>query len=151
MFWIFKPPLFIFIGILFICFSVQNSYYAYQSIYWPKVKGTVRNVSVEPATANRYKLVVKYHYYFKNASYFGDVRRFSSYFFTESEGESELLKYPVGSNLEISVNPNEPNMSVIESGLYWRNYLGMATGILLVTFGCFLPVLKRNWLTDSNS
>jgi hypothetical protein len=65
-----------------------------------------------------YSPVIRFEYEFNEVKYAGKEIYFKSspVFPTEEEAKAFLAKYPVGSTVEIRVNPNAPSKSVLIAG-----------------------------------
>jgi hypothetical protein len=49
-----------------------------------------------------------------------------------------VARYPVGSNVFVAVDPDNPDCSALESGMYWHMYGVLVASIVMMALGCFL-------------
>jgi hypothetical protein len=118
----------------------------WESVRWPLVSGVVRGTLVEPAVQahpfkpwqelSGYRPVVRYAYTVNDQTYVGS--RYSAtrepFFETQAQAQSFADRYPIGSRLQVRVNPAAAQSALLERRLTLADALPgyLAMGCLLV-------------------
>ncbi len=94
-----------------------------------------------------YSPKIIYKYTFNNCEYMNDTY---TYLGTSTISKSQSIKiaqsYPEGSNMDILVNPDNPQQSVVVPGVHWAQYVSL----LILTLFCLsvaniAPILNFIW------
>lgn len=118
----------------------------WESVRWPHVTGTVRGTLVEPAVQSHpfkpwqelsgYRPIIRYAYTVAEQTYVG--RRYSAtrepFFQSKEQAERFAEQYPIGSRLQVRVNPSNAQSALLERRLTLADALPgyLAMGCLLV-------------------
>lgn len=117
-----------------------------EAAYWHNVTGQVERTEIKVRTsqharrANRtsYAPVVHYRYEVQGQTHRNDRTLLNDAisFDAPAEAEAFLADYPVGRDVRVSYNPDNPAQSaLVTSGNYWPVLLGLPFGLLLIWFG----------------
>lgn len=117
-----------------------------KSKYWVKQAATVTTSSFD-RKGNTYSPKLIYKYSVKNHEYMNDTY---TYLGTSTISKSQSIKiaqqHPVGTEISIFVNPDNPEQSVVIPGVHWVQYLSL---VLLVVFfvsvAYIVPILNFIW------
>lgn len=139
------PILLVVSGAVVLFFSAHNFSKAINSNSWLPVLGEIIDLKTISTSSTRSKLVIKYKFNYGSNSYVGDNRRFSKLDFANALIDEEKKKFKIGSAVTIYINPENPNDSVIEKGLSFRNYLDASIGLFLFLLGASLPFVFSRW------
>lgn len=124
---------------------------AKESLDWPTTQGVVQEAKVERASGGRggirYSPFIEYVYsvgkkqYTADKVYFGDEEPSK-----DKEGVEEIVRrYPKGSRVTVSYNPDLPDEAVLEPGARWRSYFFFLFGLPFLAAGLIvlLGVIKK--------
>ncbi len=97
---------------------------------WPTVNGIVRRSEVSEsferrANATRYTPVVEYEYQVSGTGYSGSVLRIIGTTGRETEALAQTSARPVGSEVTVYYDPEEPGRSCLVPGVRWFVWLGV--------------------------
>lgn len=125
--------------------TLKNLYYSIVSKKWPLCQAQVIESCFEERSdidthVMRYLPNIKYQYVIGDTQYDNDNYDFTKKWLTKNELNQFLTKYAVGKEIEISVNPKKPQVSVIIAGdTFWHYFLFVAcVGFLFA----FIKVLR---------
>jgi hypothetical protein len=116
---------------------------------WPRATATVMETKVvgerasNPEIYCQYQVEGKEYVLITNLETPGFGRKRSR----RETAEIINSEYPVGSVVKVFYNPNDPRKSFIRTGPFWSDYMKLALGILLLSFG-FAAVMYQiviNW------
>ena len=131
----------------FMVFRTSKSFYfGISSSKWPKVKASVKTSSID-RIQNLYSPKIIYEYVARGARQINDTYTYMGLgHFSKSRAIETAQLYPVGREIDIHVNPDNPKVSVILPGIHWVHY---ASFILVTGFCVFVafidPILNSIW------
>jgi len=134
-------------GIGFIVASIYNISFAMKSENWPTTEANILNVDIEKVSMKagyQYEIKILYEYYIENKRYISN-----RYSFGESETsdkykiEKLVNKLKGQKNITVFYNPNDPNTSVIETGMQWRHWKILFFSVLFLGLGIFFFMVYR--------
>ncbi len=114
---------------------------------WPSTKGKVVKAEMEVSSDLQYgttygaDVVFKYHV--DDRDYVGNKVSFDQYGSGDSSHVRGILnRYPVGSEVDVFYNPENPALAVLEPGLQygWGIYLPFIVGIFFVGFAGYMLI-----------
>ncbi|MCH1929913.1 DUF3592 domain-containing protein [Shewanella sp. A25] len=126
--------------------SGPNLFLSIKSKKWKKSSSIVTTSSFD-RTGNSYSPKLIYKYAFNGREFMNDT---FTYLGTSSISKSNAIKiaqlYPEGSSMEIWVNPEKPEQSVVIPGVHWMQYVSL----LILTLFCLsvayiVPILNYIW------
>jgi len=149
------------VGLALLVFGVFFVQEGFASRNWDRVEAEVITISVETDFNNStssntrrvdgYYAVVTYAYEYDDDRYIND--RFSlgrgptatrNYDTREEAREAAEDDYPIGSDLDIYVNPDDPESTVIQAGADWTTFVPLILGAFFLPGGLlFLWVGRR--------
>ena len=96
-----------------IIWSVRHWLARHKSSHWAQALGTVEGYEFLSASQNGW-LVVYYSYSFDGQSFSGEWRTWLVFWFSSIEVETDKVtaRLPVGTKIEIRVDPNNPSKSI---------------------------------------
>jgi len=116
---------------------------------WPAVKGKITYARPEPRKVKKgtyYHAGVRYTYTVKGRSYTGTrITASDEHQKTRGGAKDVLRKYPVGGQVSVYYNPDEPGMSLLETGMQ-KNVLVLLGGAAVCLFlagAVTVSVLKK--------
>lgn len=105
---------------------------------WPQVSGEVVEVRSEPmgaglGGANR-KLVIVYRYQVQDSDYISTRERFSRRLqrYSVEAAESVMEQYRPGTNVTVFHHPQDPQVSVLETGVDYTVWMGLVIAFALM-------------------
>lgn len=114
---------------------------ALESKGWPSVEGTI---TVSEFTTNRdrddgsvtYGASVAYDYKVNDTSYTGSNVHFGQYGTSDpSYGRGIINRYPLGKQVRVYYDSNDPSTSVLEPGAGWSSFMVAGIGALFTLVG----------------
>ncbi len=142
----------VFFGILLIIGGIAGAVFgvnyvaaANQSASWRTADGVTTAAAVSAHAGNgsskgSYSVDVSYTYQVDGQSYqsdrlaFNGVRQYNS----KSKAQAALASYAAGSAVTVYYHPDDPSVSVLESGSSWQAYRPLALAILVIILGGYL-------------
>ena len=146
--WFFKrifPWPFVIAGALTLVFGVRNMLRAGASADWPTAAGAVKVSSVEYHKSNEgggtYHAEVMYEYMAGGTLRSGNRVAFGDYGSSNSSRARGIVnKYPVGRQVTVHHDPDDPDVSVLEPGLKGQAWLLPAFGGVFLGVGALMVV-----------
>ena len=110
---------------------------------WPKQTSVVTTSSID-RTGNAYEPKLIYKYAVNAREFINDTYTYlGTSTITKSQSVKIAQQNPVGSVLDIFVNPDNPEQSVVIPGVHWLQYLSLLLTVLFFTSLAFLgPILQ---------
>ncbi|MBI2122008.1 MAG: DUF3592 domain-containing protein [Candidatus Sungbacteria bacterium] len=108
---------------------------------WPAVEGVIK---ISEFTTNRdrddggvtYGASIVYDYTVKGTVYSGSNVHFGQYSTSDpSYGRGLVNRYPVGEQINVYYDPNDPSISVLEPGAGWSSFMVVGIGALFTLLG----------------
>ena len=123
-------------GLLTGLFAVYFTAVNWKVSRWPSTRGRIVSVRVVPAfrrgRSTFYTPGVRYRYEVKGQRYHGDRLRWGGgvYSNVRQFAEDTIAKYPVGSEVDVHYNPQDPKQSVLHRNSYGHYLLWLITASL---------------------
>ena len=143
---------FILIGLLVIGLSARKVWWDYASAKWPQTTGQVISASLETVeggsdeAGQSYRPAVWYRYHVNGQEFVGKRVSFSvnANSWSKNVANGYLEKYPVGKDVTVRYQADQPSLCVLESGVTPRSFMGVGIGLFFVVGAMgFLLVLRR--------
>ena len=122
-----------------------------KSASWPVAKGSMTASRPQPVTTennrNEYRLSVSYKYAVNGKTYTGTrITASDIYEKTRKAAEEALSKYPVGGEVSVYYDPDDPAISLLETGIRENVYALMGASVLSFMFAAAVAVsaLRQN-------
>lgn len=117
----------------------------YQSKSWPVVEGIIIESDIQKryhSDGDRvYKAEVNYQYTYQDQEYVGTRIHSVSFSSDSVSSVNKLLKkYPVDMDVDVFVNPDNPEKSLLVSGAGFHAYLIILFGVIFSGVGIFLSI-----------
>lgn len=132
-----------------------------QSINWPKVSGTVISSNMTISTfviESSYNTFYNEHilvtYAVAGITYNSGTYTFLPIGYQDINWTQQLLnEYPLGSNVSLYYNPDNPAQAVIVNGISWNGQVELVGGALciLFAFACFYWGIKHSNISTQNA
>ncbi len=105
-----------------------------KTLLWPKAQGSISKVE---ATSKADDLLpqIEFSYRVNDKDYQYPLNFPDSVSPSQELTNQYLKKYPVGTNVQVSYNPDKPEISTIEPGIANGDWFVFVLGILTVIFG----------------
>jgi len=146
-------------GVLLLCFGIYFIFTALASTSWDQVQGKIISTKIPAslsttgsATQRRlvYRVEATYRYDFNGQSYTNNYFSMGSGFtveggFNKKAEAREWLKnsdYSVGKTVTVYVNPDDPEKTVLSSGINIGTIVPVILGLLFFVLGYFLNKFK---------
>jgi Protein of unknown function (DUF3592) len=132
------------IGIFLIVYSSNEISKEFLRHTWPAVKAKVASAKIVGEKAYRPQLSCKYDVGGKGYILITDLntpgfgRKQSRY----QTAEIILKDYPIGSEVLIKYNPENPAEAYIRTGPYWSDYMQLSLGLFLFSPGLYVLLAK---------
>lgn len=146
------------VGILLTIFwGIPTARNAVESKNWPTTDGriTISDVSKNYNSDKShiiYRAKVAYNYYVNGSLYTGSTVAFGDYDSSDPGHASGVVsRYPVGKNVAVYYNPNNPETSVLESGASWNGFVGLMVSIGFTAIGIVGFLFNRKRLHTQNT
>jgi hypothetical protein len=126
-------------GVILVIFSSNDISEALVRRSWPTTMAVVVDATItgerayNPQINCEYKVEGKDYTLISNLKTPGFGRKRSRH----QTSEIILNEYPVGSNVRIRYNPNNPGEAYIRTGPYWSDYMKISLGTLLLILGLY--------------
>jgi hypothetical protein len=146
------PWLFLIIGIVQVIIGCRQAMHSYASVNWPTTDGKIifsEVVKHDSTNSIIYRADIRYDYTVNGRSYAGHCVAYGEDGSTDSQHERQLVsKYQPEKVVVVFYKPTDPEVSLLEPGLTWRNsfllLLGAFFALLAVLSLIYLPrVMKR--------
>ncbi len=142
-------PMFIgLVGLLFFVWGTNDWISGSASSGWPKATGSVTSSEVVSTTQHRnghsetvYLPSINYTYSVNGVELRGDKISFRTRFEGETLAQITVARYPIGSNVAVSYDPDDPATSVLEPGADRTNWIPIGFGGF-VAVSCAIFTLK---------
>lgn len=146
------PLLFIVAGALMSFFGVRQFMQAKASAAWPTVTGVItvaelgKQMGNERDESTTYSADISYDYLVNDRSYVNGAVSFDGVKSSDPATARRILKrYPVGKQVAVYYNPNDPQDAVLEPGLHGGSWFLPLFGALFVAVGVGLFFFLR-WI-----
>lgn len=129
---------------------------AIESENWPATKGTVLEVKVTRRTSSQQNNKVEYYYsatygykvegqsYTGSRYSLGSGSRSDRMFNSRPEAErAGKAAFPIGSNVVVYYNPDNPDSTVLKPGANWGTYVPIFLGLFFGGFGYMLVKVRQ--------
>jgi len=117
-----------------------------ESAAWPTVRGKVVYSHAEPhkvETGHHYRPAVKYTYTVSGKAYTGKAITASDEYQKTLGGANDILReYPVGSDVSVAYNPDDPGQAVLKTGLRKNTYVLLAGSVVCFAFAGAIVVSR---------
>ncbi len=144
---------FMLIGFCIAFFGFKDVQKAQASSRWPLVSGVVSHSQIKVTQASRggssYRPDISYTYVFDGQSFTGNVISIGGSGMSSGDrtyADNCLMKYPLNSPVQVSVNLDKPTESALEPGLTKRAFLSVAFGAIF--FGAGFSIWLLCWLSS---
>jgi hypothetical protein len=140
------------VGAVFVYMGGPRVYHAYTSLRWPQVDGTVLSSGVDTYPASKKKVsftpAVAYSYSFGSNTYVNSQVRFAHPNCNEKTAREIADKYPRGMHVTVYCKPSNPNVSVLEPGVFPNTWNHLILGIffivpVILVFGIYWLVTHK--------
>ena len=143
------------IGIGFAIWGAMVLMEARSAANWPTTEGTIliskfdRNFNTSSSGKGKwyYEIKIKYSYTVDSLEYESDRVDFKS---ATYQYKSEVIpstiarRYPVGKQVNVYYNPENPGKAVLETEITFMTYIGLLIGVFLVGLGVVLFMRSGN-------
>ncbi|MEK7560409.1 MAG: DUF3592 domain-containing protein [Patescibacteria group bacterium] len=128
-------------ALLTIFLGIPMATNAFESKGWPTVDGVI---TVSNFTTNQdrddgsvtYGASIAYDYTVNGAAHTGSTVHFGQYSTSDpSYGRGIVSRYPVGKQVRVFYDPDDPAKSVLESGAGWSSFMVAGIGLLFTLLG----------------
>ncbi|MBN1273296.1 MAG: DUF3592 domain-containing protein [Candidatus Aminicenantes bacterium] len=130
--------LFIPIGIISCLSSVSGIFQGIQSLFWPRIQGTIKKAVIEQnkdKSPSQYMAKVFYEYEVRGALYHSHRISFKDSFSSKVEAQKIANRYPLGSKVKVHYHPRKPQFSVLHAGISIEDIGMFVVGGGLLYFG----------------
>lgn len=126
-------------GILLITYSSDKISTALLRQSWPATTATVVEINIVGERASNPELNCEYEVERKKYALITDLNTpgFGRKLSRRQTAEIILDDYPVGSEVRIHYNPENPAEAYIRTGPYWSDYMRLSLGVLLFAIGLY--------------
>lgn len=110
---------------------------------WPTIKGTIKSSRVithRDKEGTKYSADVVYEYSVNDHTYKSSTIQFGADFNSgnSSKAYEVINQYPEGMEVQVSYNPEKPEVAVLEPGAFFSSYIIWLSGMLFFVVGCLL-------------
>jgi hypothetical protein len=135
------------VGIVGIIKSILDISHALDSVEWPKIESTIIELSVHSSTINtettletHYFPKIVYQYKYNERIYFGDKIKCGPAYslFSKSSAQEIINRFKKDQIVQVSVNPNNPKVSVLYPGFASYIYILLIFYFLVFGAGIYL-------------
>lgn len=131
---------FMIVGGVVLVLGIRNSVHGIASASWPTTTGVVESSYVNDYTDSdgdtMYEAIVMYTYVAEDHNYTADKVRFGEVNSSSSRPAYRTVeKYPVGTQVTVSYDPDDPGTAVLEPGFKAGNFLLLGIGGLFTLIG----------------
>ncbi len=134
--------LFAIIGLLGIIWCLVIISRSIDSERWPRIDCTILDSGVQQVVGEfqEYRAIIRYSYTVNGVAYEGNTVRLGRSSIWKSAADTLAKRYPKGSVARLSIDPNNPQRSVLVPGVSPSIYLLLVvfTGFLLIGGDLFL-------------
>lgn len=131
--------LFVIVGVTVFGFGVRQYMRAQKSNSWPYVMGEVVYSDVERRSdedGTTYSAEVEYEFTVADRLLSGNLVKFGETSSSNSSHARRIVnRYPVGSEVRVFYDPNDPYLSVLEPGVHASTYFMPGFGLIFALFG----------------
>jgi len=118
-----------------------------KSYQWTKTPALVTTSSID-RNSNAYQPKIIYKYSFQGKEYINDIYTYvgDAGYITKSKAIETAQKYPEGSEIQVFVDPDDPQNSLILRGVHWVQYGAFALLTLFcISVAFIVPILNFIW------
>jgi len=136
-------------GLGSLVWSAWITYLAVMSRQWPQVEGTIVVSDLQRSKDSEggysYRPEVTYQYTVGGKEFVGSRTRFGVWLATSWSAPSlrVLQQYKMGSRVPVHYDPNDPEESILETGINGTVFVGIALATTVLIFGVFW--LQSKW------
>jgi hypothetical protein len=137
--------IFMAVGGFFVVQGVREWILADASAAWPTAPGTVMRSEVarhtstsKGRTRTSYSARIEFDYKLDGVKYRGDRLTFKVTSSSESGAQETVDRYPVGSTVRVSYDPDDRTRAVLEPGWDWSNPIPIGVGLFAIAFAGFI-------------
>ena len=144
MFDLFIGALLVVSGLLGVAFSLRDLTRTAASLRWPSVTGVIleSRVGQSPgpwSLSGPWDAIIRYRYRVGDRDYTGNRIGFLWIdFSTPGRSEGIVANYPVGASVNVSVNPQDPELAVLQAGVHWYAYVSTGALLAIIASGLLL-------------
>lgn len=137
--------IFMAVGGFFVVQGVHEWMLAKASAAWPTVTGTVTHSEVtrhtstsKGRTRTSYNARIEFDYEIDGVRHHGNRRTYRVTSASQSGAQEAVDRYPVGSTVIVSYDPNDRTRAVLEPGWDWSNAIPVGVGLFAIAFAAFV-------------
>ena len=137
--------IFMAVGGFFVVQGVREWILADASAAWPTAPGTVMRSEVARHTSTSkgrtrisYRARIEFDYKLDGVKYRGDRLTFKVTSSSQSGAQETVDRYPVGSTVTVSYDPDDRTRAVLEPGWDWSNAIPIGVGLFAIAFAGFI-------------
>ncbi|RJQ26820.1 MAG: DUF3592 domain-containing protein [Peptococcaceae bacterium] len=138
-------------GIFLLLWGGRIIYLSVISTDWPQTEGIVISSGVEKYDSGllnkeegpSYGARVVYKYTVAQIPYTGSIISFSDYNSGSPRHPLEVIKqYPPGRRVTVHYSPQNPGLSVLETGVTWKSFIVFIIGLIFIATGTLFVLLE---------
>ena len=137
--------IFMAVGGFFVVQGAREWMKASDSAAWPTVAGTVTHSEVARHTSTSkgrtrisYSARIEFDYKIDGVRHHGNRRTYRVTSASQSGAQEAVDRYPVGSTVTVSYDPNDRTRAVLEPGWDWSNAIPVGVGLFAIAFAAFV-------------
>jgi hypothetical protein len=137
--------IFMAVGGFFVVQGAREWMKASDSAAWPTVAGTVTHSEVtrhtstsKGRTRTSYNARIEFDYEIDGVRHHGNRRTYRVTSASQSGAQEAVDRYPVGSTVTVSYDPNDRTRAVLEPGWDWSNAIPVGVGLFAIAFAAFV-------------
>lgn len=137
--------IFMAVGGFFVVQGAREWLLAGASAGWPTVQGTVTHSEVtrhtstsKGRTRTSYNARIEFDYEIDGVRHHGNRRTYRVTSSSQSGAQEAVDRYPVGSTVRVSYDPDDRTRAVLEPGWDWSNPIPIGVGLFAIAFAGFI-------------
>lgn len=137
--------IFMAVGGFFVVQGAREWLLAGASAGWPTVQGTVTHSEVtrhtstsKGRTRTSYNARIEFDYEIDGVRHHGNRRTYRVTSSSQSGAQEAVDRYPVGSTVTVSYDPDDRTRAVLEPGWDWSNPIPIGVGLFAIAFAGFI-------------
>jgi hypothetical protein len=115
---------------------------------WPQIDGTIVNSTIKKQSSRpgtcQYTPIIEYEYSYEDKTYSSSKRRAGNYASgVSADAEAICSRYPVGNQVKVYIDPEDPSNSVLEFGTTPLSWICIILGLFITAaFGIIARMSK---------